>query len=79
MQQALARLEGIWVEPASAAGLAGLAHEIAGGTVRAEGQAHRGHLHRARLERPGDHHQGDDQAAGGTAPALEALEEAILA
>lgn len=29
MQKALAKLEGIWVEPASAAGLAGLAHEIA--------------------------------------------------
>jgi threonine synthase len=28
MQKNLARLEGIWVEPASAAGLAGLAHEI---------------------------------------------------
>jgi threonine synthase len=32
MQRLLARLEGIWVEPASAAGLAGLAHEIAAGT-----------------------------------------------
>ncbi len=31
MQRSLARLEGIWVEPASAAGLAGLAHEIAAG------------------------------------------------
>jgi len=30
MQRALARLEGLWVEPASAAGLAGLASEIAG-------------------------------------------------
>jgi threonine synthase len=29
MQKMLAELEGIWVEPASAAGLAGLAHEIA--------------------------------------------------
>ena len=28
MQKALARLEGVWVEPASAAGLAGLLHEI---------------------------------------------------
>ncbi len=32
MQKLLARLEGIWVEPASAAGLAGLAHEIANGS-----------------------------------------------
>lgn len=31
MQRTLARLEGIWVEPASAAGLAGLAHEITAG------------------------------------------------
>lgn len=31
MQRLLAKLEGIWVEPASAAGLAGLAHEIAAG------------------------------------------------
>jgi threonine synthase len=31
MQKLLASLEGIWVEPASAAGLAGLAHEIASG------------------------------------------------
>jgi threonine synthase len=33
MQGSLARLEGIWVEPASAAGLAGLAHEIAAGNL----------------------------------------------
>ena len=32
MQKMLAKLEGIWVEPASAAGLAGLAHEIKAGT-----------------------------------------------
>jgi threonine synthase len=32
MQRLLAALEGIWVEPASAAGLAGLAHEITAGT-----------------------------------------------
>jgi threonine synthase len=38
MQQRLARLEGIWVEPASAAGLAGLAHEIAAGRFDARGQ-----------------------------------------
>ncbi len=31
MQKLLAQLEGIWVEPASAAGLAGLAHELAAG------------------------------------------------
>jgi threonine synthase len=38
MQNALARLEGIWVEPASAAGLAGLAHEIAAGRFETKGK-----------------------------------------
>ena len=33
MQKTLATLEGIWVEPASAAGLAGLAVEIASGKL----------------------------------------------
>lgn len=38
MQKLLAKLEGIWVEPASAAGLAGLAHEIAAGTFNPGGK-----------------------------------------
>ncbi len=38
MQQALARLEGLWVEPASAAGLAGLASEIAGRRLNPKGK-----------------------------------------
>ena len=38
MQRMLARQEGIWMEPASAAGLAGLAHEIAAGRFDAEGK-----------------------------------------
>ena len=38
MQRLLAQTEGIWVEPASAAGLAGLAAEIAAGRLRARGQ-----------------------------------------
>jgi threonine synthase len=38
MQKLLASLEGIWVEPASAAGLAGLAHEIATGKFTPQGQ-----------------------------------------
>jgi len=38
MQRLLAETEGIWVEPASAAGLAGLAAEIAAGRLRARGQ-----------------------------------------
>jgi threonine synthase len=38
MQKMLAQLEGIWVEPASAAGLAGLAHEIANGNLDPTGK-----------------------------------------
>ncbi|HEY2981097.1 MAG TPA: threonine synthase [Anaerolineales bacterium] len=38
MQKLLAALEGIWVEPASAAGLAGLAVEIASGTLNPKGK-----------------------------------------
>ena len=38
MQRRLAQLEGIWVEPASAAGLAGLAHELADGRFDAKGK-----------------------------------------
>jgi threonine synthase len=38
MQKLLATLEGIWVEPASAAGLAGLAHEIAAGRLDCKGK-----------------------------------------
>ncbi len=37
MQRLLAKLEGIWVEPASATGLAGLAHEIANGKLKVDG------------------------------------------
>lgn len=37
MQRSLAQMEGIWVEPASAAGLAGLAAEIAAGRIRPRG------------------------------------------
>lgn len=38
MQRNLAELEGIWVEPASATGLAGLAHEISEGTIDLNGR-----------------------------------------
>lgn len=38
MQKMLASMEGIWVEPASAAGLAGLAHEIAAGNFQPKGK-----------------------------------------
>ncbi|MCC6499130.1 MAG: threonine synthase [Anaerolineales bacterium] len=37
MQKLLAKLEGIWVEPASATGLAGLAEEVAGNRLKVEG------------------------------------------
>ena len=57
MQKLLATLEGIWVEPASAAGLAGLAHEIAAGKLDLQRKMHRRHLHRSRIERPGHRRQ----------------------
>ncbi len=38
MQRKLAQLEGIWVEPASAAGLAGLAQEIGNGDLKPQGK-----------------------------------------
>jgi threonine synthase len=38
MQRLLATAEGIWVEPASAAGLAGLANEIANGKLKPKGK-----------------------------------------
>lgn len=38
MQKLLATAEGVWVEPASAAGLAGLAHEIRAGKFDAKGK-----------------------------------------
>jgi threonine synthase len=38
MQKTLARLEGVWVEPASTAGLTGLAHEIANGRFDPKGK-----------------------------------------
>jgi len=38
MQKTLAALEGIWVEPASAAGVAGLAIEIMNGTLNPQGK-----------------------------------------
>jgi threonine synthase len=38
MQKMLAELEGIWVEPASAAGLAGLASEAANGKLKVKGK-----------------------------------------
>ncbi len=56
MQRRLAQ-EGIWVEPASAAGLAGLANEVRARGAGPQGPARGGDLHRARAQRPGYHHQ----------------------
>ena len=56
MQRRLAA-SGVWVEPASAAGLAGLAHELREGRIDMQGQARGGGLHRARTERPRHHRQ----------------------
>jgi len=39
MQKMLAKLEGIWVEPASATGLAGLASDIANGKLKVAGKS----------------------------------------
>lgn len=77
MQKALARLEGIWVEPASAAGLAGLAAEV--GAARLEVRARRvvavctGHG----LKDP-DIVTKDMASPKVVAPKLDALEEVIL-
>ena len=63
MQRRLAA-EGVWVEPASAAGLAGLAARArsrAAGPARPAGG---GGLHRSRPERPGHHHPGYARPAG---------------
>lgn len=38
MQKMLSTLEGIWVEPASATGLAGLAHEVSSNRLKVEGK-----------------------------------------
>jgi threonine synthase len=77
MQKALARLEGIWVEPASAAGLAGLVAEV--GAARLEVRAKRvvavctGHG----LKDP-DIVTRDMSSPKIVPPKLDALEEAIL-
>jgi threonine synthase len=78
MQKTLARLEGIWVEPASAAGLAGLAIEIANGTLNPKGKRVVAICTGHGLKDP-EIITKDMQKPSIVPPKLEALEEVILA
>jgi len=77
MQKMLARLEGIWVEPASAAGLAGLAIEIESGKLKVEGKRVVAICTGHGLKDP-DIITKDMQKPQIVPPKLEALEEIIL-
>jgi threonine synthase len=77
MQSRLARLEGIWVEPASAAGLAGLAHEIKAGRFEAGGKRIVAICTGHGLKDPEIITKGMSKPLV-VRPTLEALEEAIL-
>jgi threonine synthase len=77
MQKFLAKLEGIWVEPASAAGLAGLAHEIAAGKLDPKGKRIVAICTGHGLKDP-DIVTKDMDKPKIVAPKLEALEEVIL-
>ncbi|HTX92671.1 MAG TPA: threonine synthase [Anaerolineales bacterium] len=77
MQAKLSRLEGIWVEPASAAGLAGLAHELAAGRFDARGKRIVAICTGHGLKDP-DIITRDMARPLVVPPRLEALEEAIL-
>jgi threonine synthase len=77
MQRALARLEGLWVEPASAAGLAGLAHELAAGRFEARGRRIVAVCTGHGLKDP-DIITREMTSPRVVPPRLEALEEAIL-
>jgi threonine synthase len=77
MQKTLARLEGIWVEPASAAGLAGLAMEITSGTLDVQGKRIVAICTGHGLKDP-DIITRDMQKPMIVPPRLEALEEVIL-
>jgi threonine synthase len=77
MQKMLARLEGIWVEPASAAGLAGLGIEIANGTLPLKGKRVVAVCTGHGLKDP-DIVIKDMQKPSLVPPKLEALEEVIL-
>ena len=77
MQKTLATLEGIWVEPASAAGLAGLALELMNGTLDPIGKRVVAICTGHGLKDP-DIITKDMQKPLIVPPKLEALEEVIL-
>src|SRR5262245_26242787 len=77
MQKTLAKLEGIWVEPASATGLAGLAHEIADGKLNPNGKRIVAICTGHGMKDP-DIITKDMQKPLIVPPKLEALEEVIL-
>ncbi|HTP00450.1 MAG TPA: threonine synthase [Anaerolineales bacterium] len=77
MQRQLAMLEGIWVEPASAAGLAGLALEISNGKLDVKGKRVAAVCTGHGLKDP-DIVTRDIQKPTVVVPRLDALEEAIL-
>ena len=77
MQRALAGLEGLWVEPASAAGLAGLAHELKAGRFEAKGKRIVAVCTGHGLKDP-DIITKEMNRPLVVPPSLEALEEAIL-
>jgi threonine synthase len=78
MQKTLARLEGIWVEPASAAGLAGLAMQIANATLNPKGKRVVAICTGHGLKDP-EIITKEMQKPSIVPPKLEALEEIILA
>jgi threonine synthase len=73
----LATLEGIWVEPASAAGLAGLSIELENGTLNAKGKRVVAICTGHGLKDP-DIITKDMEKPHLVPPRLEALEEIIL-
>jgi threonine synthase len=77
MQKMLATLEGIWVEPASAAGLAGLAIEVESGRLNLKGKRVVAVCTGHGLKDP-DIITRDMQKPRIVPPKLEALEEVIL-
>ena len=77
MQKMLASLEGIWVEPASATGLAGLAQEIADGKLNPKGKRIVAICTGHGLKDP-EIITKDMQKPLSVPPKLEALEEVIL-
>jgi len=77
MQKILAKLEGIWVEPASAAGLAGLANDITNGKLNPKGKRIVAICTGHGLKDP-DIITKDMQKPQIVPPKLEALEEVIL-